>query len=130
MTVFGRLVEDAWRSLAERYSHVELDECIVMPNHFHGIVTIGQPGAANSTGRAGKSLGSLVAVFKTTSTNQINRSRGTLAKAVWQRGFYDHVIRNEAALARIRRYIVENPAAWPADPENPALISQGDRSRR
>src|ERR1035437_6651664 len=77
MTVFGRLVEEAWRSLADRYSYVELDECIVMPNHFHGSVTIGQPDAANSTGRVGKSLGSLVAVFKTASTNQINRSRGT-----------------------------------------------------
>jgi REP element-mobilizing transposase RayT len=60
----------------------------------------------------------LVGAFKTVSTKRINDQRGTPGAQVWQRDFYEHIIRDAAALARIRRYIVENPARWASDPEN------------
>jgi REP element-mobilizing transposase RayT len=65
-----------------------------------------------------KTVGRLVGAFKTVSTKRINEQRGTPGAQVWQRDFYEHIIRNAAALARIRRYIVENPARWATDPEN------------
>jgi len=65
-----------------------------------------------------KTVGRLVGAFKTVSTKRINDQRGTPGAQVWQRDFYEHIIRDAAALARIRRYIVENPARWASDPEN------------
>ena len=100
-----------------------------MPNHLHAILTIRDPYLADSTNRPAKSLGRLIAAFKGTSTNEINRTRGTHTP-VWQRGFYDHIVRTEEDLARIRRYVIENPIAWVSDPENPAVVAQDNRNRR
>jgi putative transposase len=125
----GRIVEQAWRWVGDRYSSVELDEWVVMPNHLHAILTIRDPHLADSTNRPAKSLGRLTAAFKGTSTNEINRTRGAHAP-VWQRGFYDHIVRTEEDLARIRRYVIENPIAWVSDPENPAVVEQDNRNRR
>jgi len=130
LSPFGRIVEQAWTWLGDHYASVELDEWVVMPSHLHAIVTIRDPPVADSTNRPAKSLGRLLAAFKSISTNEINRMRGTTASKVWQRGFYDHIVRSEAALARIRRYIVENPVAWETDPENPAVVALKIRNRR
>jgi REP element-mobilizing transposase RayT len=65
-----------------------------------------------------KTIGRLVGAFKTVSTKRINEYRGTPGAVVWQRDFYAHIIRNAAALARLRRCIAENPARWATDPEN------------
>ena len=61
-----------------------------------------------------------MAGFKAASAGRINTLRGTPGASVWQRNFYEHVIRYEAVLNRIREYIEENPARWAEDPENPA----------
>jgi REP element-mobilizing transposase RayT len=57
--------------------------------------------------------------FKTFSAKQINQHRQTQGIAVWQRGYYDHIIRNDADLNRIREYIINNPAQWALDEHNP-----------
>jgi REP element-mobilizing transposase RayT len=61
----------------------------------------------------------LVAGFKSAATKRINEIRGTLGVPVWQRNYYERVIRNDEELSRIRQYIVDNPARWEEDRENP-----------
>jgi len=65
-----------------------------------------------------KPLGRLIGAFKTVSTKQINILRGMSGTPVWQRNYYDHVIRNEKSLHQIRQYILDNPSQWETDPEN------------
>ena len=118
----------------------------LMPNHLHGILFIADrtggsraartpaartPAArtrAVSTSSRGinpKPLGQLIGAFKTVSTKRINLLRGTPGGRVWQRGYYEHVIRIEAELDRVREYIVNNPLQWDLDRENPAVHATG-----
>jgi REP element-mobilizing transposase RayT len=63
-------------------------------------------------------LGRLVGAFKTVSTDDINQLRRTPARPLWQRDFYDHIVRNEDELSKIREYIRTNPLRWASDPDN------------
>jgi putative transposase len=65
-------------------------------------------------------LSTIVRSFKSATTNRINDLRKTPGGLVWQRNYYEHVIRNEQSLNRIREYIAGNPARWDVDRENPA----------
>ena len=73
-------------------------------------------------------MGGLVGAFKTVSSKKINQMRGTPGEMVWQRNYYEHVIRSENELERIRDYIYCNPQAWLSDPENPH--ARGGSARR
>ena len=64
-------------------------------------------------------LGQVIGAFKSVSTVQGNRLNDTQGRLLWQRNYYERIIRNEAELQRIRQYIAENPAQWVQDPENP-----------
>ncbi len=79
--------------------------------------------------RQPKSIGSIVAGFKSAVTKQINIIRNTPGAPVWQRNYYEHIIRNEEAFTRIQRYIIENPAQWQYDRENRNDISDEDKKR-
>ena len=114
---FGSVVDESWRWLREQYDHIELDAYVVMPNHLHGIIVITDNQSGQSVSQ-GKPLGRLIGAFKTVSTKQINELRSTPGESIWQRGFYDRVIRNEAELESVREYISGNPAKWDEDPEN------------
>ena len=114
---FGSVVDESWRWLREQYDHIELDAYVVMPNHLHGIIVITNNQSGQSVSQ-GKPLGRLIGAFKTVSTKQINELRSTPGESIWQRGFYDRVIRNEAELESVREYISGNPAKWDEDPEN------------
>ncbi len=122
----GRIAAEEWLKSAQVRIEIELDAWVVMPNHVHGIVIItddhcrGDRPVAPSGPRSG-SLGAMIAGFKSATTKRINTMRGTPGASVWQRNYYEHVIRNESALDRIRQYIAENPARWSEDPENPAV---------
>jgi putative transposase len=120
------LVEETWLWLAEQYEFVHLDEFVVMPNHLHGIIVIcdtrsgASRSAATTTGAARrKPLGQLVGAFKTVSTKRINGIRSTPGLPVWQRNYYERVIRSDEELKRVRQYIIDNPAHWEEDRENP-----------
>ncbi|HYM14412.1 MAG TPA: transposase, partial [Dehalococcoidia bacterium] len=78
----------------------------------------GAPQRARGPGAA--SLGAFVGGFKAAVTTRVNALRGTPGAAVWQRNYYEQIIRNERALEAIRRYIADNPAQWALDEENPA----------
>jgi len=122
---FRAIVEDAWRWLAEQHQFVDLDEYVVMPNHLHGIIGIrharrgGSRTAPTRFASGRKPLGRLVGAFKTVSTKRINTIRHTPGALVWQRNYYEHVIRSDDELNHVRQYIVHNPANWLEDRENP-----------
>jgi putative transposase len=67
-------------------------------------------------------LGAIVRSFKSSVTRHINEYRGTPGSKVWLRNYYEHIIRSESELDRIRAYIAENPARWAYDRENPNAI--------
>jgi REP element-mobilizing transposase RayT len=70
------------------------------------------------------SLGAMVRAFKSATTKRVNAMRNTPTAPVWQRNYYEHVIRSEDELMRIRQYIHDNPAKWADDPDNPANIAK------
>ena len=123
----GEMIEGQWRALAERFAHVELDADVVMPNHLHGILRL------NTTSEQGnETLSSVLQAFKSLTTSAYAngvRSGGWPAfdRRLWQQGFYDHVIRDERDLDRVRAYIDANPGRWHEDREYHAWqrIEQG-----
>ena len=128
----GEAAQRCWREIPVHFPHVTLDEHVVMPNHVHGVVVFDDstPGAKDFSplpagprprGTA-RTLGSVVRGFKVGVTRWMRQH--TERREVWQRGFYEHIIRDDAALDRIRRYIVENPGRWAEDPENPAFVKR------
>ena len=126
----GRIVSDSWVWLARQYDYVLLDESIIMPNHLHGIIVIEdrrRPNAGGSrtapTMEKQKSLGRLVGAFKTISTKKINQTRATQSAKLWQRNYYEHVIRNDEELNRVREYISHNPLKWELSRDNPAVFN-------
>ena len=114
---FGKIVESEWYLTAELRENVGIfkDEFIIMPNHFHGIVWIMDVGATGSVARANSvsihpnSLGSIIGQFKSQVTRKVNQIRGTQSQPVWQRNYYDRIIRNVKELNYIRNYIEFNP---------------------
>ena len=98
---------------------------MIMPNHLHGIVVItdgsrrGGSRTAPTTATKHKPIGRLIGAFKTVSTKGINLLRGTPGNKIWQRNYYEHIIRNEESMRRIQRYIFDNPQRWALDHENP-----------
>ncbi len=123
----GRIAVESWAWLSRQYGYVDIDEWVVMPNHLHGILIIndnckgGSRTAPTETMRR-KSLGRLIGAFKTVSSKQINQIRSTPGHAVWQRNYYEHIIRGEKEMNRIREYIIDNPAKWADDENNPENI--------
>jgi putative transposase len=128
----GRIVEEEWLRSAEIRQELELDVFVVMPNHLHGIVFIMNIGATGDVGATSRSplrspargpaklsLGSFVSGFKSACTKRVNEARGQPGTPMWQRGFYERVIRSEEELERIRAYVLDNPARWATDEENP-----------
>jgi len=118
-------VQDECEKSTQIRKEIELDAFVVMPNHVHAIVVIAD-GTERATGRsplqagpAKRSLGAFVGGFKSAVTKGVNQIRQTPGVAVWQRNYFEHVIRNESALNRIREYILNNPAHWEFDRENP-----------
>jgi len=108
---FGILVKQTWDSLPMHYGGIDLDAFIIMPNHVHGIIIL----ADEPETRRG--IREIVRGFKTFSARRVNERAGKRG-ALWQRGYYEYVIRNEKALNRIRDYIANNPARWAEDPDN------------
>ena len=141
---FGEIVHEEWRRAGELRREIRLDAFVVMPNHIHGIVIICPVGETNRTsvgatgrsplrarrpprGPARHSLGSFVGRLKPEVTKRVNQLRGTPGAPVWQRNYYEHVVRNEEELSRIREYIVTNPLRWAFDRENPAATTRAIR---
>jgi putative transposase len=118
----GWAAAESWEWLAAQYDYVELDQWVIMPNHMHGVIVVTGRGGSRTAPTSGikqKPLGRLIGAFKTVSAKRINELRNTPGAPVWQRNYYEHIIRNERSLNRIREYIVNNPMQWEMDRENP-----------
>jgi REP element-mobilizing transposase RayT len=137
----GTLIWNVWDDLPQRFPRVELDEFVVMPNHVHGILWLlddptpvgaglALPGQETSAGLGTASsgvpemgraspaptLGGVMGAFKSLSAKAVNnalRRSGSL----WQRNYFERIIRDDQELADVRRYIVDNPARWGEDRE-------------
>uniref|UniRef100_A0A7C4RTW2 Transposase n=1 Tax=Desulfatirhabdium butyrativorans TaxID=340467 RepID=A0A7C4RTW2_9BACT len=122
----GRIVHDEWLHTADIRPNVELDAFVVMPNHFHGIIVLHGRGTlqrAPTVEQFGKptsnTIPTIVRLFKSAVTKRINEMRGSPGVPIWQRNYYEHVIRKDESLNRIREYIMTNPIHWDDDEENP-----------
>ena len=120
----GLIVESSWKDIPLHYSNVNNDIFIVMPNHIHGIISINGIGRAGSKPAPTKqySLSELVRAFKTYSSRRINKIRNSQGVPVWQRGYYERVIRNENDYRQVGDYILYNAAKWESESENPLQI--------
>jgi REP element-mobilizing transposase RayT len=129
----GEIVKEEWFASANIRKEIRLypEEFVVMPNHIHGIVWIEDVPNVGATGQsplqmkqqthphgpAPKSLASFIVGFKSSITKRIRNEFGGVG--VWQRNYYEHIIRNEKEWDVIRRYIESNPQNWETDEENP-----------
>ena len=121
---YRKIVEKSWVDLPDHCGNIKLNEYIIMPNHFHGIITItvaANPVVAhhespdNIKYRRKMLLPKIIGRFKMTSAKQINMARNTPGISVWQRNYYEHIIRDDESFYRISEYIKNNPASWQMD---------------
>lgn len=138
----GAIAFNTWQQIAEKFPHVELDYFIIMPNHIHGILIfheiradlqsshptslseqkISSEPTQRSHGTASKSLGTVVGWYKSSVSKSINIICNNSAQGlIWQRNYYEEIIRDETHFNAIRKYIIENPLCWKNDPENSPL---------
>jgi len=128
----GEIVEKCLIEIPGYYQNVELDKWTIMPNHVHAIIVIYPDnnivGARHASplriykskihGPKSNSIGSIVSSLKSAVTKRINESQNTPSRSIWQRNYYEHIIRDEHELNKIRRYIINNPPHWEYDREN------------
>ena len=135
----GKMVENEWLQLPQRFNKIKLHEYVLMPNHFHGIIEIitvgatlvvaqndvaklenGQPQGIAPTD---KTVGDMVGAFESITTVEYIRGVKTngwrrFDKKLWQRNYWEHIIRNENEYQRISEYIINNPMKWDMDKLN------------
>ena len=141
---FGEIVASRWHIMPEQFPHVGVDAFVVMPNHIHGIVIIGVvgaplagalpiPGAMNTTDErrhlppddratlaVAPTVGDIAGAYKSICVLDClawinNHERQRRLGKLWQRNYWEHVIRDETELNRIREYIYDNPKNWEQD---------------
>ena len=113
-----------------------LDQYVVMPNHIHGVIIITDDGRGvlqdaptNKFRSPAQTIGAIVRSFKSATTRKINQIRRTAIIPVWQRNYYEHIIRDEQDLNQIREYIINNPLKRELDSENPDNIKEKGRGQ-
>jgi putative transposase len=121
LSASGDMVAEVWADLPNYYANLALDAFVIMPNHIHGIIFLSNAGAGFKPAQTGTNhaLPEIVRGFKTFSAKRINVLRQMSGTPVWQRNYFEHVIRNETELLQVRQYIENNPAQWALDAENP-----------
>ncbi|MBI5049457.1 MAG: hypothetical protein HZC11_00925 [Nitrospirae bacterium] len=139
----GIIIQDIWNTTPNHFENIELDEFMIMPNHCHGIIVINRrgevssPDSEKSENKKGggtpplrkNTLGQIVAYFKYQSSKRINQIRNTPGNPVWQRNYYEHIIRDDNELTRICEYIINNPLQWAEDENNPVNIKTSNMNK-
>jgi putative transposase len=140
----GEIAEQCWQAIHVHFADVDLDVFVVMPNHVHGIIVIADVGAPNvrathasplrqggdtavggaevPQGPKRRSVGAIIGSYKSAVSKGIHEIGGASGPAIWQRNYFEHIIRNDVALNRIRQYILDNPVRWAYDRYNPLAI--------
>lgn len=142
----GRMVAEVWQALPERFPRVILDECVIMPDHFHGVLFL-QEGRGDSCdrpmgqgdrniegdhkdrpcGTAPNSLGRIIQVFKSITTHAYIRGVDQnhwppFPGRLWQRNYYERIIRDDGELRQLREYVAGNPARWGQDDSDDVVV--------
>ena len=134
---YGILAEGCWKAIPSQYEQVVTDAFVIMPNHVHGIISIvgarfiasGQSpnsvmaGYQTNQGAINRAptVGEMIRGFKARCSCLINKKRENQGCPVWQRNYYERVIRNDNELNHAREYIINNPLKWNDDDYNPAM---------
>jgi putative transposase len=101
----GKIAETCWHQIQEHFPNVALDAFICMPNHIHGIIYLYDASRGEVTSPLPlPTLGKVVAYYKYQSTKQMNTITGNIGVKIWQRNYYEHIIRNSKELGNVRRY--------------------------
>ena len=116
----GTMVQHAWVDLKNKFNNIEIDAYIVMPNHLHGIIIIRNNALMEATTRIAPTIGNIIGAFKSITTNKYirevrNNNFAPFDKILWQRNYYEHIIRDDEAFYKIREYIFNNPSNWGKD---------------
>ncbi|MFZ5644864.1 MAG: transposase [Bacillota bacterium] len=125
-SAIGKRIIDCWNNISGLNENIKTDLFCLMPNHVHGIIVIENNGSNimiekkygfETTERWGhRSLQGIIRDFKSISTRYYNKTVDTsLKNTLWQKSYYEHIIRNEYELHKIREYIANNPAKWLED---------------
>jgi putative transposase len=114
----GQLVDDFWRKIPSIFAGVELGTFVIMPNHLHALILL--PTAVPGKNVRQRSLTTIIGNFKAAVSKQSNTT------GLWQRSFYDRVVRDQNELDAIRAYILMNPERWAGDRFNPEAIMRDD----
>lgn len=140
MNAAGRVALAQWLLLANRFTNLELGEWVIIPNHVHGILVITRGEASldklsspfnklikdasplRPNGTTPGSVGAIIQNFKSLTSRKINTQLGKSTELIWQRNYYEHVIRDEKDYQAIYDYILTNPQNWEKDEENQAQI--------
>ena len=133
---FGKIADECWRAIPDHFPFVELGAYVVMPNHVHGIIVIRvhdfpsnvgatQWVAPTSPGTRPKgpkqnSLGAIIGSYKSAVSYRIHKELN--ATGIWQRNYYEHIIRDEKDLQNKTDYINANPSLWDEDDNNPRNV--------
>ena len=126
LNAYGEIVQFTWYDLVNHASGIEFGEFVIMPNHIHGIIIIverdhvgagSEPAPTAATKKY--SLPEIVRQFKTYSARRINEHRGRRGESVWQRNYWEHIIRGEKSYHEITTYIINNPVNWEMDKLHP-----------
>jgi putative transposase len=117
LSAAGQIARACWVAIPHYHPDIQLDAFVVMPDHLHGIVRLVDRQVAPHQRRCfgdavPGSLATILGTYKAEVTKRINAQRHTPGRRVWQRNYYEHIVRNGADLERIRRYISTNPIRW------------------
>lgn len=105
INLIGQIVSSLWQKIPQHFPNVELDGFILMPDHLHRIIMI-------SESKEKSSLANIIQNFKSISSRKINRINKTYGISIWQRNYYERIVRSEQELTNLREYIKNNPANW------------------
>ncbi|HHS50226.1 MAG TPA: transposase [candidate division Zixibacteria bacterium] len=129
LSEYGKIAKQCWLDIPNHFTNVELDVFVIMPNHIHGILFLNEyydkgeaclaPTQSNVSDKG--TVGNIVGSFKSAVTKRINDIRGLSGATIWQRNYYEHVIRHDSDLDELRRYITNNPKQWDNDEYNLGL---------
>jgi REP element-mobilizing transposase RayT len=137
-SVAGHIAETCWQAIPQHFPHAELGAYVVMPNHVHGILILHDRASMTSTpvgatqwvsptpvahegppsGPRRGSIGAIIGAYKMAVTRQIVKRSGE-ARKIWQRNYYEHIIRDQRDHQNVYDYIVANPLNWETDEERP-----------
>ncbi len=136
---YGESVRAVWEDLPNQVLDIDLDEYVIMPNHFHAILVIEKSGNSaeiyetldvhDEKERRKMILPKVVGRFKMLATKAINQIR-EIEGSFWQRNYYEHIIRSEEDCQKIREYIINNPMQWELDENHPSLVKIKKNNRQ